>query len=254
MKRIGLFLFSLILCGAPLRAADTLADWAAGIESPEVQRKILSLVFPSEVGAVPSVKSSSGMRLFSKGGFWVRLGGDFVWSDPKTTGYTPFMAVSVLSYHDVEKPPIASTSYILYNTQNRPAAISAGYSAHERVQLVTLENLKRMFLVLIASSAGASDEKGQWTIAVFPIGSTGLSDRPKAVWASPLSARNFQIGFDGLGAKQEKLLMRNDRYNKGEWEYSAYSWDGNRFSQDSFASERQLRELPEQVWQFGTGR
>ncbi len=248
-----LMLLSCLFLSVAAHAADTLADWAAQIESPEVQRKILSLIFPSEVGAVPSVKSPSGMRLFSKGGFWVRLGGDYVWSNPKTTGYVPFLAVSVLSYHNLDKPPMASSSYILYNTQNRPPPISAGYSAHERVQMVSLTGLGRVFLVLVGSSAGAYDEKGQWSAAIFPIGSSGFSERPKAVWLNPIAARNFQIGFHGLGAKQERLIMRTDRHNKGEWEYSAYRWDGNRFDQDSFASERQMRSLPEEVWQYGTG-
>jgi hypothetical protein len=241
-KRLGL-LFALFSF-APSLYAETLADWVLALDQPQVQKKILDLIF-SNVGSVSSAKRDTQVPeiyIFPTNGSWVRLAQGVAWDEK-----VPYLVVTVQFSHAPERDPINSTSYLLRNTTRRPKAISAGYAMYERVQKVDLPLLKKSFLMLEnASSRGPA--KGQWSAALIQVDTSGDQ---RTVWQSPNSARRFQVGFDAVGGQTEALVFRHVPRYGGDPEYSAYRWNSNRFEPDSFVFESRLKALPNSVWQFG---
>ena len=181
----------------------------------------------------------------------MRLSQDAVRDTSTAAGHTPFLVVSCMSYQSPEKEPMSAVSYVLHDTMRRPAALSGGYAAHERVQQVTLPKLKKSFLLIVSSSGKGSGKTGQWSAALYLIEPNGMGDRPKPAWTSPMSARTFQLSFDALDGKTERLLLRTDRSGRGEFEHAAYRWEGSRFEKDGFASDSRMKALPEDVWRYG---
>jgi hypothetical protein len=232
-----------LLLASPVYAAETLAHWAETIEERDTQQKILSRIFSADIGPASDalLNKETGIYLFPKSGSWVRLGKDYVL---EKAGGQPYFVVSCMFYNRADRPPINAASYLFRNTTDRPAAISGGYASHERVQSVKLPKIDKTFLVLVDGLGETAPL--QWSAFLLKVEGT---DRPKSVWNSPISAREFQFGFDALGGATEALVFRATK--GGNTQYSAYRWNGDRFEIDSFASEGRIKALPDDVWRFG---
>jgi hypothetical protein len=236
---------------APALAADSLSQWFDSLDKVETQQKILYQIFSSDVGpASAAVAAKNGGFFFPKGGSWVQLGNNVVYSTGSAAAPMPYLVVSATMFHKIDQPPINATSYLFQDTESRPVAISGGYAGYEQVEEILLPGLGRAFLLLTASSSELDPRRRQWNAFLLQPELDGYKIRPKTVWSSPLAAHSFQFGFDPLGTKVEKIVMRTQK--NGDVQYAAYQWTGSRFEPDTFASERQMKSLPASVWKFGT--
>jgi len=253
-QKVLVQVFAIVSLLCPMRslllADDSLADWSQTFSQPAVQQKILDRIFPGKIGSVSEAvkRPKDGMLLFPKGGFWVQLGDTVVYS----TMPVPTLVVTSTFYQRADQDAINSTAYIFRTPVDRPVALSAGYAQRERVEKVTLPKLNKSFLVLSDSSAGPYEP--QWSASLLEIGQAGMSDHPKAVWVSPMAVRRFQFGFDALGGSAERIVVKITPRSGEDPAYKAYRWNGERFEEDIFASERLMKALPAEVWRYGAGQ
>jgi hypothetical protein len=250
----GMTLF-LLFTLAPLFAADPLARWADNIEDAKIQREILNVIFPGQIDPGTVRDQATGMTYFARAGGYVRLGRANAYFAPKGGAATGALAVTCITTHAPDKLPISGTAYLFHDPKTRPTAISAGYSTHARVEKVDLQKLRKSFILLLEGSGKGSVAEGQWSAFLLDPGS---GDRPRTVWKSPASARQFQLGFADLGGASELLVFRTlpggyTGSQTGGEHYSAWRWSGDRFEPDSFTFDSKLKALPDDVWQFGTG-
>lgn len=245
-RGIALIYFLMFLI-TPSFAADSLASWAKNFDQPKVQQTILNRIFPGQMGSIEDAKKDkNGTYYFLKNGHWVRLGGDIVYSSYSVTG--PYLVVSCMMYRHPTSEPITAAAYLFRDVQQRPTALSAGYAAHEQVQEIRLPGLRKKFLLLMDSSRYGTG--AQWNAFLLEL--DGTDYRPRTVWNSPMNARDFGLGFTPLGGKDERLVFRS--LKAGDYSYKAYRWNGTRFEEDSFVFESKLKALPEEVWEYETGR
>jgi hypothetical protein len=243
-------LLTVILCTLATRlyaAESTLDSWAENIANPQIQQEILNKIFPGQIGPVAAgvPNKSSVMILLPKGGNWVQLAKDPVWS-PAEGPMPAFLAVSALYYNRPDREPATAASYLFRDTQRKPAALSAGYSNYEKIEKIELPRLRRVFL-LLTSASGRPDER-QWSASLLEMRPNQL-DRPKPAWVSPAAIRQFQVGFDPMNRDTEMLLLRTRK--GGDIEYIAYAYRDGRFEQDDFVFDTRLMTMPESVWKYG---
>jgi hypothetical protein len=264
----------LVFGGAWARAEDTLAQWATGYAQPEIQIKILKLIFPDLDTSARSgtLEKTQGTYLFPQDDSWLQLGKVMLWNPPTAPQGKGYLIVTCLLRRRPDQDPLNATSYLLRDTEQSPVALSGGYSTDEQVHKIDLPKLKKSFLVLedtFSPSRGARSTSGVFVLAL--IGDPPVTPLP-TVWGSRPSDRYFQIGFTPLSENTpEELVLRtvpgpqkpnsSGAYggpdmstDNGPPRYAAYRWNGDRFESDDFALEDQIKALPESVWQFGTGR
>src|ERR1041385_6834514 len=211
MIRLGFILVALI--AGPAAAEETLARWAENFDTPEVQQLILNKIFSGQVGPLNAAVLDKGSNryLFPKNDSWVELGRDKVFF-PASKTEKPTLVVSCMLYNRPERGPVTATSYLFQDPSQRPVAISGGYAAQERVDLVQLPKLGKTFLVLVDTSKNGSVPQ----CSAFVL-SLDRSGHPRSVWNSPMSARSFQFGFDTLGSRTEALVFRS--YKRQDTQY-----------------------------------
>lgn len=246
--RFRRFVLALMLTSvAPLEAAS-LSDWASSYESPETQKAILNGIFPGQIGsqtAAPANRFSSSL-LFAKGGMWVSLGKSYAYESNERTKY---FVVSCMTYPRLDRQPISATTYLFTEYESRGVALTGGYAAFEAAKSILLPKLNRS-LILIESSSPNGSRGDQLTAYLYDTPAPG-SRRVKVVWTSPRSLWKFRFGFDSLGSKQERLVVKSLSGNQSSEDYFVYRWAGDRFERDEFASDGVVEDLGDEVWQYG---
>lgn len=258
---------ALLTLGAhPSLSADTLTQWAADFSRPDIQRKILQRIFPEvDSSASELLDKSEGTYLFSKGGSWVQLKKTTLLIAPRSPNGQGTLIVTCLLRRTPDQNPLSASSYSLPNTYDHATLLTGGYATNENIKNVDLPNLKKSFLLISDLFKQGPNASSRWSISLVDSNPESIrAGHPRNVWSSPMSGRPFQIGFAALRPNApEDLVMRSVSPPKGTAgdystdlgeTYKAYTWTGDRFEPDEMIFESRLKQLPESVWQYGTGK